>query len=336
MTFGREGDSNFEGKPMKQIYDASTSWKKASVKKPISPERFFSKFYWLDGRPLMIEPYRMDIFNRALYEFDADGRRVHNLVVTGRGKKNYKTFDRILAAIYNLLAWRTAAGNDCYLLDNDVGQSADALDLAKKFIEANSILKGALVIKQNVIERRDRKGFLKILPAEDTVGSHGKTYLFCGFGEIHGYRNWDILESMQLDPHRTDALMWVESFSLSSPRCAALRLGPARFCRQGQAHAFFLVQREQVHGSEFCRVAGRREGESVHVVLGERRLPGAAKEQTAESPVPSAPSQHRWTTRGRGILRAADRPGDRARRAHSSAYARSKLFLFLRRQRRHK
>jgi hypothetical protein len=197
---------------MKRIYNSETSWKKASVRKPISPERFFSKLYWLDGRPLMIEPYRMDIFNRALYEFDADGRRVHNLVVTGRGKKNYKTFDRILAAVFYLLAWRTAAGNDCYLLDNDEGQSADALDLAKKFIEANPMLKEALVIKANVIERRDRKGFLKILPAGDTVGSHGKTYLFCGFGEIHGYRNWDVIEAMQLDPHRTDAMMWIESY----------------------------------------------------------------------------------------------------------------------------
>jgi hypothetical protein len=119
------------------------------------------------------------------------------------GKKNYKTFDRILAAIYNLLAWTTAGGNDCYLLDNDEDQSADALDLAKKFIEANPILKGALVIKQNVITRKDSKGFLKILPAKDIAGAHGKTYLFCGFGEIHAYRDYGILEAMQIDPHLT-------------------------------------------------------------------------------------------------------------------------------------
>ena len=44
-------------------------------------------------------------------------------------------------------------------------------------------------------------------------GAHGKSAAFVGFDEIHGYRSWDILEAMQLDPHRRDALMWITSYA---------------------------------------------------------------------------------------------------------------------------
>ncbi|MBI4348489.1 MAG: hypothetical protein HY553_16735, partial [Elusimicrobia bacterium] len=70
-----------------------------------------------------------------------------------------------------------------------------------------------LSVKQKTIERADGQGFLMILPAQDIVGTHGKTYRFCGFDEIHGYRTWDILEAMQLDPTRLDAQMWITSYA---------------------------------------------------------------------------------------------------------------------------
>ena len=70
-----------------------------------------------------------------------------------------------------------------------------------------------VVVKQRVIERTDGKGFLEILPTGDVIGSHGKTYLFCGFDEIHGHRNWDLLEATQLDPTRFDALLWITSYA---------------------------------------------------------------------------------------------------------------------------
>src|SRR5688572_25869782 len=121
------------------------------MKQP-DPLKFFNRLNWLDGSKLVIEPYRKEIFSQALYTFDQDGRPRYNLAVTGRGKKNYKTLDRVLAALYRLVAWKTGGGNDCYLIDNDEDQSADALDLLKKLIEANPILRDALIVKQNVIE----------------------------------------------------------------------------------------------------------------------------------------------------------------------------------------
>jgi hypothetical protein len=182
-------------------------------KKPINPNRFFSKLNWLDGKPLVIEPYRQRIFSEALYTFGDDGNPYFNLVLCGRAKKNWKSADLILTMLYRLLAWKSQAGNQCYVLANDEDQAGDDLQLAKKVIAANPILKEALTIKQKIIERKDAEGFCEILPAGDVVGSHGKTYLFLGLDEIHGYRTWDIIESLQPDPTRLDALMWITSYA---------------------------------------------------------------------------------------------------------------------------
>ena len=175
--------------------------------------KFFSLLKWLDGRPLVIEPYRERIFSQALFSFNANGAPLYNLVLAGRAKKNWKTADLILAALYRLLAWKTGGGNECYILANDLGQAGDDLELAKKLIRINPILEKAVEVKRKVIERRDGLGFLEILPAQDVAGTHGKTFLFCGFDEIHEYRNWDLFEAMQLDPTRVDAMMWITSYA---------------------------------------------------------------------------------------------------------------------------
>lgn len=176
---------------------------------------FFGALRWLDGSPLLgnIEPYRRRLFTEALDAHDATGRPRYNLVLCGRAKKNWKSADLVLAALFALLANDSPGGNQGYLLANDEGQAADDLALAKKLIAVNPLLAEALSVKQKTIERRDGQGFLMILPAQDVVGTHGKTYRFCGFDEIHGYRTWDILEAMQLDPTRLDAQMWITSYA---------------------------------------------------------------------------------------------------------------------------
>jgi hypothetical protein len=40
-----------------------------------------------------------------------------------------------------------------------------------------------------------------------------KTYRRASFDEIHGYKNWDLLEAMQIDPTRPDAQMWITSYA---------------------------------------------------------------------------------------------------------------------------
>jgi hypothetical protein len=108
----------------------------------------------------VIEPYRKRNFIDALYTFREDGRPCYNLVLTGRGKKNWKSADLILAAIYRLLAWESPQGNDCFLLANDEGQAGDDLKLAKKPIAANPLLDRGVIVKQkgNLVypTKRDR------------------------------------------------------------------------------------------------------------------------------------------------------------------------------------
>jgi Terminase large subunit, ATPase domain len=180
----------------------------------VGPLDFFAHLVWLDGRPLLdtIEPYRRAILREALYSFEADGRLRYNLVLAGRGKKNWKSADLILASFYRLFVWPSAAGNDVFLLASDEGQAADDLKLAKKLIQANPILAREVQVKQKEIERLDGRGVLQILPAGDVGGSHGKTYSLVGFDEIHTYRTWDLLEALAPDPTRPDALTWVTSY----------------------------------------------------------------------------------------------------------------------------
>lgn len=176
--------------------------------------QLFDALRWIDGTPLSehLEAYRRRLFTEALDTLDADGRLRYNLVLTGRAKKNWKSADLVLASLFALVK-NSSGGSQCYLLANDEGQAADDLSLAKKLIRANPALRKLLVVRQKVIERRDGCGFLEILPAQDVAGTHGKTFRFVGFDEIHAYRNWDLLEAMQPDPTRLDAQMWITSYA---------------------------------------------------------------------------------------------------------------------------
>ncbi|HUF72686.1 MAG TPA: hypothetical protein VMR74_07300 [Gammaproteobacteria bacterium] len=161
----------------------------------------------------MIEPYRAKLLDTALYTFGAKGIPRFNLVLSGRAKKNWKTTDLLLASLWRFLVWKSPGGQDSYILANDMGQARDDLDLTKKLIRRNALLDAEVTIKTNEIERRDGKGSLRILPAKDIEGAHGITYNFVGFDEIHGYRNWDLLEALALDPHRPDSMQWITSYA---------------------------------------------------------------------------------------------------------------------------
>ncbi len=178
------------------------------------PLSFFGLLHWIDGRPLMdtIEPYRREILSTVLYDFDGDRPR-YNFALTGRGKKNFKTSDLILATLYRFIAWQSPAGNDCFTLANDEGQAADDLKLAKLLIAANPDLGNEVRVLDKEIVRKDGRGTLSILPARDSAGAHGKTYSICGFDEIHAYRGHEIFEALAQDPTRHDSLMWITAYN---------------------------------------------------------------------------------------------------------------------------
>ncbi len=180
-----------------------------------SPLEFFAHLRWIDGTSLLktIEPYRQRLFMETLYTFDADGRPLYNRVLTGRGKKNWKTSDLLLAGLYRFIVWKGAQGNDCAIIANDEGQAGDDLELLKKIIAINPLLAREVTVKQKEIERNDGRGRFVILPARDVAGLHGKTFLFIGYDEIHGYRNYDVMEALTMDPTRLDGLEWITSYA---------------------------------------------------------------------------------------------------------------------------
>src|SRR5208282_4625001 len=101
-------------------------------------------------------------------------------------------------------AYPSAAGNDVFIIANDEEQAGDDLSLAKKLIRANPSLEAEVEVFSKEIVRRDGAGRMKILPAQDVLGLHGKTYLFLGFDEIHGYKDYGLFEALSPDPTRPD------------------------------------------------------------------------------------------------------------------------------------
>lgn len=181
-----------------------------------SPLEFFATLRWIDGRPLLdtIEQYRRDLFVQAFDTYCSDGiTPAYNMVLAGRGKKNWKSADLVLAGLYCLLCLDSPQGNECFIIANDLKQAGDDLSLAKKLIEANADEIGdEVTVFSEEIKRVDGRGFLQILPARDSIGAHGKTYLFLGLDEIHGWRDYDLLEALAMDPTRSDARMWITSY----------------------------------------------------------------------------------------------------------------------------
>jgi hypothetical protein len=169
---------------------------------------------WLDGRPILptIEPYRRQILSEVLDTWDGDHVR-YNLALLGRGKKNAKSLDLVLAALFACLANDSIHGNECYIVATDEGQAADDLDLTKKLVMASPHLSARLRIRDKMITRTDGKGFITILPGQDVAGTHGKTYKFYGLDEIHTQRDWSLLEALALDPHRADSQLWITSYA---------------------------------------------------------------------------------------------------------------------------
>src|SRR5579863_8022491 len=112
--------------------------KRKETTRPTSLQ-FFSRLVWIDGKPLLptVEPYRRRLFQSALDTVGPDGLPAINFVLAGRGKKNWKSADLVLAALYKLVISDTPQGSDGFILANDEGQAADDLSLAKKLVAIN-------------------------------------------------------------------------------------------------------------------------------------------------------------------------------------------------------
>jgi hypothetical protein len=82
-------------------------------------------------------------------------------------------------------------GSDGFNLANDVDQAGDDLALATKLNACNPDLAAEINPLASELRLKDGSASLKILPAKDVLGAHGKSAAFVGYDEIHGYgRSW--------------------------------------------------------------------------------------------------------------------------------------------------
>jgi len=208
-----------------------------SPAKQVCPLTFLGCLKWLDGNELLsvIEPYRQAILQEGLYSFEEDGRPRYKRVLAGRGKKNGKSLDLVLAAFYYFLAVKDPTNNDAFIVANDKGQAKDDLDLAKKLLEVNPILADEVNVYSEVIERKDGKGLLRIIPAQNVKGQHGKTCRFIGWDEIHAYRDFALFEALAPDPTRVGVMQWITSYSPLIARPGAPLTDLYKMCRDGKA-----------------------------------------------------------------------------------------------------
>jgi hypothetical protein len=95
---------------------------------------------------------------------------LYNFVLSGRGKKNWKTADLVLAALYRFLIWPSDHGNDALILANDEGQAGDDLSLAKKLFAVNPVISREVDVQAKQIIRRDG-------PCRVLILLHGRAYL---------------------------------------------------------------------------------------------------------------------------------------------------------------
>jgi hypothetical protein len=86
------------------------------------------------------------------------------------------------------------------------------LSLVRKLILCNPALRSEFDLTQKEFRLRDGSGLIRILSGRDIAGSHGKQYSFIGFDEVHNFRDWNLLEALQPDPTRIDALQWITSY----------------------------------------------------------------------------------------------------------------------------
>jgi phage terminase large subunit-like protein len=176
--------------------------------------KFASLMRW-KGKPLLnsIELYRQELFTKFFDEYDSDGRLRYNRHLRGVSKKNYKSWDAMWAATFACVGRNSPGGNQVLVLANDEGQAADDLALVKLFVAENPLLAAELEVQTKRLVRRDGKGFIEVLPAQDTKGAHGKTARLVVFDEVHAYKTYDLFEALALDPTRADAQQWITSYA---------------------------------------------------------------------------------------------------------------------------
>ena len=120
-------------------------------------------------------------------------------------------------------------------------------------IAVNFDLGAEIEVLATELRLRDGSASLKVLPAKDVVGAHGKSAAFIGYDEIHAYKDWALMEaSARSNAARLFAMDHQLRIAVQHGGRAVARSDADRLNKQRSAPVVFLVQRRSLHRCGVC------------------------------------------------------------------------------------
>lgn len=173
----------------------------------------FAKLFILEeGKPIQLEKWQLKrIVEPVFYTLNPDGTRKFNLALAGLPKKNGKSTLAALVASYMLLGdgepepevFGAAGGKE---------QARIIFSQTKRAIERSPILYNEVKIYRDVIERRDGRGFYRVLSADAPL-QHGLNPHCVLWDELWNQRSYDLWEALTHSPARKQPLHWIVTYA---------------------------------------------------------------------------------------------------------------------------
>lgn len=165
-----------------------------------------------DGKPIKLEAWQKEkILKPVFYDLDSAGRRKINQCLVGMCKKNGKSTLAAGVAAYGLLG-DGEPEPEIYGCAGDKDQAKIIFNqTAKAFRRSESLYKEVNIYK-DVIERKDGRGFYRVLSA-DAPSAHGLNPHFVLWDELWNQRNYDLWEALTHSPARKQPLHFITTYA---------------------------------------------------------------------------------------------------------------------------
>lgn len=165
-----------------------------------------------DGQSIRLEPWQGEhILDPVFNDTDTDGLRRINLALIGLPKKNGKSTLASIVALYGLLG----DGEP----EPEVYGAAGSKDQAKiifrqtiQAIQRNPVLENEVHIFKDAIERKDGRGFYRVLSA-DAPKVHGLNPHMVIWDELWNQRGYDLWEALTHSPARRQPLHFCVTYA---------------------------------------------------------------------------------------------------------------------------
>ncbi len=203
---------------------------------------------WLDGRRMaeVLMPFQRAILRQfsATIRSD-DGALWYRRGLLHMAKKNAKTLLLILDAMITLHTDKPMGHKGCQIIyvANDQNQADENLDFTKKLYRVNPILMDEVVIKSNIIEKKDAMGYIEIVASKNVDALHGRSYRKLEWDELHAQADYRLLEALELDPTRPDAQQLFASYSPLTPKPGTPIVDMLRQSHEGLDPRLFVFSR---------------------------------------------------------------------------------------------